>query len=437
MYQGIYRKTLRPCAVKVCKDFNVRNEVELLRKLRHPHIVQLEDAQKRGPVTFVVMELCQGGELFNLVIDQGRLDTQAAQKYFCQIASAVHYAHGLGIAHRDIKLENILLDHSLQNAKLADFGLSVELQLDSSNASEVCKDPCGSVRYAAPELFQPAARNGGYDPLKADVWSLGVCLFAMLTGEMPFSVASVSSEAYQAFKAHSTLPTEELLAPAVLSVAKSTLAIEVGARCGMASLMAMPWIAEGMRRFLPEQAVPSGRDACSISEGSNGMSISETSKSTVGLATSCVVGEGKTAKSSGRRSRVEEWELDSEDHAEELGSEELPPPAKVRRIGWAVHCAKTSVIKKIVEVLEGLSVPVQMDAAESRIEAGERGELTIGVSEDATGMAQVEWARTGADVNELKRLYKVVNDALNDFYGKGQCVHRYGKEVIDLHVSDE
>jgi len=100
VYQGIYRKTLRPCAVKVCKDFNVRNEVELLRKLRHPHIVQLEDAQKRGPVTFVVMELCQGGELFNLVIDQGRLDTQAAQKYFCQIASAVHYAHGLGIAHR-------------------------------------------------------------------------------------------------------------------------------------------------------------------------------------------------------------------------------------------------------------------------------------------------------------------------------------------------
>ena len=60
-------------------------------------------------------------------------------------------------------------------------------------------------------------------------------------------------KAYQAFKAHSTLPTEELLAPAVLSVAKSTLAIEVGARCGMASLMAMPWIAEGMRRFLPEQ----------------------------------------------------------------------------------------------------------------------------------------------------------------------------------------
>ena len=77
-------------------------------------------------MTFLVMELCSGGELFNLVIDQGRLPPTLAQKYFCQISSAVNHAHSMGIAHRDIKLENILLDSSMQKAKLADFGLSVQ-----------------------------------------------------------------------------------------------------------------------------------------------------------------------------------------------------------------------------------------------------------------------------------------------------------------------
>jgi len=390
-------------------------------------------------MTFVVMELCRGGELFNMVIDQGRLEPPAAQKYFCQMASAIKYAHGVGIAHRDIKLENILLDGSLQNAKVADFGLSVDMDLNSSNSSGVRDDPCGSTRYAAPELFT-IVPNKGYDPLKADVWSLGVCLFAMMTGEMPFSVATVkSSEAFRNWIADGVLPTQELFPPVALNVVKALLTVDPAARCDMTTLMEMPWMREGFLRFMPQEVKPSA-DTSSFSEDCDASSRSETHSATTMGASMVSIAAPVTPPSPKKRvlteewvGRAEAWEVSQEEtDAPKHDEDDLPLPPKVRRIGWALRIAKSSVQEVIKGVFEDMALPVEVDPTGKRIQAGERGELTVGISTDASGDTQVEWARTGADCSTLKKVYTAVQQALDKQFGKSVVRHRYGKEMIEL-----
>ena len=107
----------------------------------------------------------------------------------------------------------------------------------------------------------------------------------------------------------------------------------------------------------------------------------------------------------------------------------------MRRIGWAVTFTKSSVLAVIKDVLQKLSVPVEVTEVArhgSRLEAGERREFAIGLTTDDDGVTQVEWTRTGGSVIELKKLYTAVQEALDMHYEEGQCVHRYGSEVIEL-----
>ncbi|CAG8462391.1 5671_t:CDS:2 [Acaulospora morrowiae] len=153
----------------------VKREIQYLKLLRHPHIIKLYEVITTPTDIIMVMEYA-GGELFNLIVERGRMCEDDARRFFQQIICAVEYCHRHKIAHRDLKPENLLLD-PYHNVKIADFGLS-NIMTDG----EFLKTSCGSPNYAAPEVISGRLYAGP----EVDVWSCGVILYVMLCGHLPF-----------------------------------------------------------------------------------------------------------------------------------------------------------------------------------------------------------------------------------------------------------
>nr|XP_022899756.1 serine/threonine-protein kinase par-1-like isoform X2 [Onthophagus taurus] len=151
-------------------------ETAILKKLRHPHITRLYQLMETDQTIYMVTEYASKGEIFDLVASKGRMPEPEAKRIFSQIVSALSYCHLQGVVHRDLKAENLLLDHNM-NIKIADFGFSNQFT-DGCLLSTFC----GSPPYAAPELFQGL----NYDGPKADIWSLGVVLYVIVCGSLPF-----------------------------------------------------------------------------------------------------------------------------------------------------------------------------------------------------------------------------------------------------------
>ncbi|XP_072381145.1 uncharacterized protein [Diabrotica undecimpunctata] len=151
-------------------------ETAILKKLKHPHITRLYQLMETNQTIYLVTEYASKGEIFDHLVAKGRMTEPEAKRIFNQIVSAVSYCHSQGVVHRDLKAENLLLDHNL-DIKLADFGFSNQF-------TEGCllSTFCGSPPYAAPELFQGLK----YDGPKADIWSLGVVLYVLVCGSLPF-----------------------------------------------------------------------------------------------------------------------------------------------------------------------------------------------------------------------------------------------------------
>jgi 5'-AMP-activated protein kinase catalytic alpha subunit len=176
VWSAVERHTRESVAVKILEkdkivDDDARqrlvNEIAILQRVQHSHLVQLLEVIEEGDRIYLITEYVGGGELFSYIVQKGRLDESEASRLFAQMVAAVDACHRQLVIHRDLKPENVLLDANGE-IKVIDFGLGTLLHY----ADEVLTVACGSPHYAAPEMLL----GGGYLGQRADMWSLGVCL---------------------------------------------------------------------------------------------------------------------------------------------------------------------------------------------------------------------------------------------------------------------
>lgn len=157
---------------------SVEREIVVMKLIDHPNIMRLYDVWETSTSLYLILEYVQGGELFDYLCAKGRRPTSEVLGYFQQIICAVDYCHRFNIAHRDLKLENILIDQDA-NIKVADFGMAT---WQDSSRGKLLRTSCGSPHYAAPEIISGKPYNGA----SADIWSCGVILYALLAARLPF-----------------------------------------------------------------------------------------------------------------------------------------------------------------------------------------------------------------------------------------------------------
>ena len=155
----------------------VKKEISILKKIHHKNIIQLYEILESKHNLYIVMEYCEGRELFDYIVKHKQLKEKEACKFFQQLINGVQYIHKEGIIHRDLKPENILLDSNL-NIKISDFGLSTFY-----TKGQLLSTPCGTPSYAPPEMLRGEQYNGE----ESDIWSCGIILYAMLCGALPYA----------------------------------------------------------------------------------------------------------------------------------------------------------------------------------------------------------------------------------------------------------
>ncbi|GAB1214205.1 hypothetical protein ATERTT37_003365 [Aspergillus terreus] len=187
-YEGTLARNGRVFAMKVVKSEmgqkkmqeKFRTELQIHSKMRHPHIVGFHRAFTFDKCIYVILELCPNGSVMDMVRKRKCLSLPEVRRFMIQLCGAVKYLHKRNVAHRDLKMGNLFLDQNM-DIKVGDFGLAA--MIISERDEKRRKTLCGTPNYIAPEVLD---RSKGGHTQKVDIWSLGVILFAMLTGYPPF-----------------------------------------------------------------------------------------------------------------------------------------------------------------------------------------------------------------------------------------------------------
>ncbi|XP_046354075.1 testis-specific serine/threonine-protein kinase 3-like [Haliotis rufescens] len=163
------------------QDFMPR-ELEIVQSIKHEHVAQVQEIIETDKSVFIIMDYAQKGDLLEHIMNNGAPKEKETKKMFRQIVSAVNYLHEIGVVHRDLKCENILIKKNM-DIIISDFGFS--RRFDQNNKPS--KTFCGSAAYASPQLI----KGTPYDPRQNDVWSLGCILFILTCGSMPFDDSNI------------------------------------------------------------------------------------------------------------------------------------------------------------------------------------------------------------------------------------------------------
>nr|XP_034180183.1 testis-specific serine/threonine-protein kinase 4-like isoform X2 [Osmia lignaria] len=156
-------------------------EIEVVKGLRHPNLIRFLQAIETTHRVYIIMEYAQNGSLLDIIRLDTFIDEFRSRRWFRQLLEAIDYCHGRGIVHRDVKCENLLMDSNF-NVKLSDFGFARGRMKPKNGINPLSETFCGSYAYASPEILKGIP----YLPQLADVWSMGVVLYAMVYGRLPF-----------------------------------------------------------------------------------------------------------------------------------------------------------------------------------------------------------------------------------------------------------
>ncbi|ESR32466.1 hypothetical protein CICLE_v10004880mg [Citrus x clementina] len=210
----------------------IKREIATLKLLKHPNVVRLHEVLASKSKIYMVLEYVTGGELFDKIASKGRLQEAEGRKLFQQLIDGVSYCHNKGVFHRDLKLENILLD-SKGNIKISDFGLSALPQHFRDDG--LLHTTCGSPNYVAPEVLA----NRGYDGATSDIWSCGVILYVILTGYLPFDDRNLAVLYQKIFRGDFKLP--KWLSPGAQNLLRKILEPNPVKRITIAGIKADEW----------------------------------------------------------------------------------------------------------------------------------------------------------------------------------------------------
>ncbi|CAL4905297.1 unnamed protein product [Urochloa decumbens] len=223
----------------------VLREVTAMRRLRHPNVLRLHEVLATRAKIYLVMELAPGGDLLSRLasLPRRRFPEHAARRVFAQLAAALAYCHARGVAHRDVKPQNVLLLNLDSGGaagggnlvvKVSDFGLSA--LPESRREDGRLHTACGTPAYAAPEVL----RRKAYDGAKADAWSCGVILFLLLAGRLPFDDANVAEMCRKASRREYAFP--EWVSPAASRLINRLLDPNPATRVAVEALATHPWL---------------------------------------------------------------------------------------------------------------------------------------------------------------------------------------------------
>lgn len=217
----------------------IKKEISIMKMVKHKYIVGMIEVLASKTKIFIVLELIVGGELFDKIVTVGKLSEEQAFFYFDQLVEGVEYCHKLGVCHRDLKPENLLLDEH-GDLKISDFGLSSlyvgDAEMDGASRTELLHTTCGTPNYVAPEVIA----DQGYDGKKADVWSIGVILYVLLAGFLPFDEGTIMALFSKIQKADFTYPT--WFSPEVRALLDQVLVADPKVRISLTQLKDHPWM---------------------------------------------------------------------------------------------------------------------------------------------------------------------------------------------------
>jgi 5'-AMP-activated protein kinase catalytic alpha subunit len=226
-------------------DEKIRREIQNLKLFRHPHIIRLYEVIETPTDIFMVMEYVSGGELFDFIVQHGKLSEDEGRRLFQQIISGVEYCHSHMVVHRDLKPENLLLDTVRFSVKIADFGLSNMMQ-----DGDFLKTSCGSPNYAAPEVISGRLYAGP----EVDVWSCGVILYALLCAKLPFDDEYIPSLFKKIREGVFVIP--EFISPSCADLIRQMLIVDPLKRITIGEIRKHPWFLVKLPKYLT--FVPTG-----------------------------------------------------------------------------------------------------------------------------------------------------------------------------------
>lgn len=215
----------------------LRREVYVMKELSHPNIVQMHEVFQTSKHIYLILELVGGGDVFDRIIQTNGLDEREARHYFQQIIAAVYYCHMRGIAHRDIKPQNMLLGtETPARLRVSDFGLAnLAERTPDGTVQGLMQSLCGTPDYVAPEVIA----DGGYDGFKADVWSLGIVLYVMFASRPPFQHEQIPVMFERIRRCEYSMDPK--IPPGAAALIRKILVLDPAQRATLQTIIADPW----------------------------------------------------------------------------------------------------------------------------------------------------------------------------------------------------
>ncbi|CAN6448297.1 unnamed protein product [Victoria cruziana] len=372
----------------------IKREISTMKLVKHPNVVQLYEVMASKNKVYFVLEYVKGGELFTKIAKKGKLKEGEARKYFQQLINAVDYCHSRGVYHRDLKLENLLLDED-GNIKVSDFGLSALAQQIREDG--LLHTACGTPNYVAPEVIV----DKGYDGAKADLWSCGVVLYVLMAGYLPFDEPNMINLYKKIHKADFKCP--DWFSSAARKFVLRILEPNPKARITIPEIFESTWFKKGYRpaKFKEEKSNDAD-DHDQLFTESNEVSVIEQ-------------GEHKDSKPA----VMNAFDIISLSEGLNLSGLFEKKLGLKREKRFTSKCPASEIMSKMEENARPLGFNVKKSDYKMKLEAqtmGRKGHLTISteVFEVSPFFSVVEMRKAGGDTIEYDHFYKNYSTALKD-----------------------